>query len=390
MPLTALKVRHAGPGRHADMHGLYLIVRDTGTRSWLLRIQHRGQRRDFGLGSASQVSLADARLAVAEYRRMIRNGLDPINELGLRRKAVPNFEKVARDCYDAMKGGWKNGKHPSWMSSLENHVFPVIGKTPVDAIDSAAVLRVLEPIWLTIPDTARRILQRIGATLDYAHIKGLVPEEISLRSVTRGLPRQARQVTHLAAMPYADVPAFMQKLAALENSVGRDALKLTILTAARSNETRFAKWGEFDLDKCIWSIPAVRMKMKEPHVVPLSPPAIALMRRLRDAQVLLEGAISANGLVFRGAKNRAISDTTMVKAMRDMGINGVTVHGFRSSFTDWTADQTNFPKEVADKALAHKIPNAVEAAYRRTDFFDKRRVLMSQWADFVAKGMKLW
>ncbi|MBB5718716.1 integrase [Stakelama sediminis] len=386
LPLTALKVRHAGPGRHADMHGLYLIVRDTGTRSWMLRIQHRGRRRDFGLGSVNAVSLADARLAVADYRRMIRNGLDPVQELGLRRRAAPDFETVARDCYDAMKGGWKNGKHASWMRSLENYVFPVIGSTPVDAIDSAAVLRVLEPIWLTIPDTARRILQRIGTALDYAHIKGLVSEEISLRSVPRGLPRQHRQVTHLAAMPYGDVPAFMQKLNALENSVGRDALKLTVLTAARSNETRFATWGEFDLDKGIWSIPGSRMKMREPHVVPLSPAALALIHRLREAHIALEGKISENTWVFAGSTGKPISDATMVKAIRAMGITGVTVHGFRSSFTDWAAEQTDFPKEVADKALAHKISNAVEAAYRRTDFFGKRRILMDQWAAFLFRG----
>jgi integrase len=383
MPLTALKVRHASPGRHADMHGLYLIVRNSGTRSWMLRVQHRGRRRDFGLGSVSEVSLAEARIAVADYRRIIRNGLDPEKELGLRRKTAPNFEKVARDCYEAMKGGWKNGKHPSWLPSLENHVFPSIGKTPIDAVDSAAVLGVLEPIWLTIPDTARRILQRIGTTLDYAHIKGLVPEEISLRSVTRGLPRQARHVTHLAAMPYPKVSGFMKRLTALENSVGRDALKLTILTAVRSNETRFARWGEFDLDAGTWSIPGSRMKMKEPHVVPLSPPTITLMRRLRDEHLALEGEADADALVFVGSTGNAISDATMAKAMRDMNVTGVTVHGFRSSFTDWAAEQTDFPKEIADKALAHKVPNAVEAAYRRTDFFDKRRILMDQWAAFV-------
>lgn len=230
----------------------------------MLRVQHRGRRRDFGLGSASDVSLADARIAVADYRRMIRNGRDPVKELGLRSKAAPTFEMVARACYDAMKGGWKGGEHPSWIPSLENHVFPLAGRTPINAVDSASVLRVLEPIWLTIPDTAKRILQRIGTTLDYAHIKGLVPEEVSLRSVTRGLPRPTRQVTHLAAMPYLKVPAFMKNLFALENCVGRDALKLTILTAVRSNGTRFATWGEFDLDDGIWSIPGCRMKMKEP------------------------------------------------------------------------------------------------------------------------------
>jgi integrase len=187
-------------------------------------------------------------------------------------------------------------------------------------------------------------------------------------------------------MPYEDVPAFMKKLTELENTVGRDALQLTVLTAARSNETRFATWEEFDLDKGTWSIPGGRMKMKETHVVPLSPPAITLIRRLRDEHLALEGQIAANALVFASSTGNAISDATMAKAMRDMDVTGVTVHGFRSSFTDWAAEQTDFPKEVADKALAHKIPNAVEAAYRRTDFFDKRRVLMDQWATFVTKG----
>jgi integrase len=306
-----------------------------------------------------------------------------VKELGLRRDSAPNFEKVARACYDAMKGGWKNGEHPSWLPSLENYVFPTIGKMRIDEVDSAAVLRVLEPIWLKIPNTARRILQRIRATLDYAHIKGFVPEEISLRSVTRGLPRQTNQVTHLAAMPYVDVPAFMKKVMALDNSVGRDALKLTVLTAVRSNETRLATWGEFDLDAAIWSIPGSRMKMKEPHVVPLSPPAVALLRRLRDERIALDGKLDSERLVFVGMRGKAISDVTMMKAIRDMKITGVTVHGFRSSFTDWAAEQTDFPKEVADKALAHRIPNAVEAAYRRTDFLDKRRLLMGEWASYL-------
>ncbi len=349
----------------------------------MLRIQHRGRRRDFGLGSASDVSLAEARIAVADYRRMIRSGLDPVKELGLWRQSAPSFETVARACYDAMKGGWKGGEHPSWMPSLENHVFPLIGKTPIDAVDSTGVLAVLEPIWLTIPDTARRILQRIGTTLDYAHIKGKLPEEVSLRSVTRGLPRQTRQVAHLAAMPYAKVPDFMKRLTALDNSVGRDALKLTVLTAARSNETRFATWGEFDLEAATWSIPGGRMKMKEPHVVPLPVPALALICRLRDERIALDGKVDPTRLVFPGLRGKAISDVTMMKAIRDMKITGVTVHGFRSSFTDWAAEQTDFPKEIADKALAHKVPNAVEAAYRRTDFFEKRRTLMAMWADYI-------
>ncbi len=383
MPLTALKVRHAQAGRHADIHGLYLIVRDTGSRSWMLRMQHKGARRDFGLGPVCDVSLADARIAASDYRKMVRSGLDPVKELGLRRRVLPNFETVARNCYDAMKGGWKDQRHASWLSSLENHVFSSIGKMPIDEIDSSAVLNVLEPVWLTIPDTARRILQRIGTVLDYAHIKGFVPEEISLRSVTRGLPRQARQVTHREAMAYAGVPAFMKKLLALANSAGRDALKLTVLTAVRSNEVRFATWGEFDLERGTWSIPATRMKMKEPHVVPLAPPALALMHRLASERKALDGKLVPESLVFSYAGDKAISDMTMVKVLRDMKIASITVHGFRSTFTDWAAEQTEFPKEIADKALAHMVPNAVEAAYRRTDFFEKRRTLMDQWSAYA-------
>jgi integrase len=178
----------------------------------------------------------------------------------------------------------------------------------------------------------------------------------------------------------------MKRLVALENSVGRDALKLTVLTAARSNETRFATWGEFDLQKGIWSIPGSRMKMKELHVVPLSPPAVAILKRLHDERLALDEKITSHTPVFVGSTGKAISDITMAKAMRNMKVTGVTVHGFRSSFTDWAAERTDFPKEIADKALAHKIPNAVEAAYRRTDFFDKRRVLMDQWAAFITSG----
>lgn len=383
MALTTLKVKHAGPGRHADMHGLYLLVRESGTRSWVLRMQHAGHRRDFGLGPAHDVPLAEARILAADLRKAIRLGIDPPSKRKASRKSAPTFEKVVRDCYDAMKGGWKDQRHASWMSSFERHVLPQIGAKAVTAVDSAAVLSVLEPIWLTIPDTAKRVLQRIGTVLDFAHIKGLVPEEISLRSVTRGLPRQTRQVTHRAAMPHEDAPAFMKALTALPSTLGRDALRLTILTAVRSNETRKASWGEFDLDKAVWSIPAARMKMKEAHVVPLAPAAVKLLRALRQRHLELHGEVKPESLLFSFAGDKPISDMTMLKVLRDMKIGNATVHGFRSTFTDWVAECTNVPKEVADKALAHRIANAVEAAYRRTDFFDRRRVLMNEWAEFL-------
>jgi integrase len=352
----------------------------------MLRYQHKGRRRDFGLGPVHDVSLAEARVAAMDIRKMVRAGLDPVEQRGLKgpsRASRPAFEVVARKCYESLRAGWKDRRNASWIASFENHVFPLIGSKPVDAIDSKAALSVMEPIWLTIPDTARKILQRIGAVLDYAHIKGMIAQPVSLRSVRKGLPRQTRQVQHRQAMPYKDVPGFMAKLMALTPSVGRDALKLTVLTATRSGEVRNAVWGEFDVEKAVWSIPAERMKMKEGHVIPLAPEAVMLMRRLHDEQLVLDGEIEPERLIFTHYGARAISDVTMLKALRDMGIDGITVHGFRSSFADWAAEQTDVAKEVVEKALAHKVPNAVEAAYRRTDFFEKRRVLMERWSGFV-------
>lgn len=377
MALTALKVKNAKPGRHVDGRGLCLFVKESGARAWVLRMQHNGRRRDYGLGSSLDVSLIEAREAATALRRQVREGIDPVAERRKSRKVVPSFETAARECYEALKEGWKNRRYANWISSLENHVFPLIGSKPVDQVDSPCVVEILSPIWLEIPETARRILQRIGAVLDFAHIKGWCAQEASLRSVRKGLPRQTAKTTHLQAMPYADVPELMSKLTAASPTTGRDALRFTIYNTVRSNETRLAVWTEFDLDKGIWTIPGERMKARETHVVPLSAPAIALLRRrwkVRSAD---------DGLVFSNDGEKPISDMTMTKLMRDDGIKGATVHGFRSAFTDWAAEKTDFPKEVADKALAHKLSNQVEAAYRRTDFFDKRRELMARWAKFL-------
>jgi len=386
MALTALKVKNAKPGRHVDGRGLCLLVKPSGARTWVLRMQRHGKRRDYGLGSALDVSLAEARDAASALRRQVREGVDPVAERRKARKVAPSFETAARDCYEALKEGWKNRRHANWISSLENHVFPLIGAKPVDQVDNASVVEVLSPIWLDIPDTARRILQRIGAVLDFAHIKGWIADEVSLRSVRKGLPRQVDKGGHLEAMPYTDVPALMARLAAASPTTGRDALRFTIYNAVRSNETRFAIWTEFDLDKAVWTIPGERMKAGETHIVPLSAPAMALLRKRWKERA------SDAGLVFSADGEKPISDMTMTKLLRDDGIKGVTVHGFRSAFTDWSSEKTRFPKEVADKALAHKLPNKVEAAYRRTDFFEKRRNLMARWAEFLdkvpAKGNK--
>lgn len=377
MALTTLKVKNAKPGRHTDSRGLCLLVKDSGARTWVLRMQRHGQRRDYGLGSALDVSLAEAREAAAALRRRVREGFDPVAERRKARKIVPNFEAATRTCHETLREGWNGGHHAKWLASFEKHLFPKIGKKPVDQVDSACVVEALAPIWLEIPETARRILQRISVVLDFAHVKGWVPGEVSLRSVRKGLPRQNDKRGHMEAMPYADVPALMQKLAVAAPTTGRDALRFTIYNAVRSNETRFAVWTEFDLDKGIWSIPGERMKAREAHIVPLSAPVVALLRKRWNERT------SDTGLVFSHNGEKPISDVTMTKLLRDDGIAGITVHGFRSSFTDWAAERTRFAKEVADKALAHKLPNKVEAAYRRTDFFDKRRSLMARWAEYL-------
>ncbi len=355
MALTVLKVKNAKSGRHVDGRGLCLVVKPSGARTWVLRMQLKGHRRDYGLGSAHDVSLADARTAAAELRRRVREGFDPVAERRKARKVIPTFEAATRTCHETLGDGWKDGHHVRWLSGFERHLFPRIGKKPVDKVDSACVVEALSPIWLEIPETARRLLQRIGVVLDFAHVKGWVPEEVSLRSVRKGLPRQNDKRGHMEAMPYADVPALMRKLAAASPTTGRDALRFTIYNAVRSNETRLAVWTEFDLENAVWTIPAERMKAGETHVVPLSVPVVVLLRKRWNERT------SEIGLVFSNDGKKPISDMTMTKLLRDDGFASITVHGFRSTFTDWAAECTDFPKEVADKALAHKLPNNAEA-----------------------------
>lgn len=376
--LTALQVKNAKPGRHADGRGLYLLVRESGSRSWVLRTQVDGKRKDLGLGPTARLSLAQARAKASELRTRIKGGEDVRSQEPPSKPSVPTFAEAARVCHEAMKGGWANKRHSdSWLASLENHIFPAIGTIGVDQVTSVMVRDALTPIWLSIPETARRILQRIGTVLDYSHIEGWCPQEAALRSVTKGLPRQPAEEGHFVAMPYTGVPTLVVQLNALPETAGRDALLFTLLNAVRSGETRLAVWSEFNLKSAVWSIPAARMKMKKPHVVPLAPAVVTILERrwrLRSHD---------QGLVFSTDGTRPLSDMTMTKVLRDLGHEKVTVHGFRSSFTDWAAEKTKTPKEVVDKALAHKLVDRVEAAYRRTDFFERRRRLMKAWANFV-------
>ncbi|HEX8414171.1 MAG TPA: integrase arm-type DNA-binding domain-containing protein [Sphingomicrobium sp.] len=375
--LTALKMKAlTEPGRYSDGDGLILDVSAKGSASWLLRIMIAGKRRDIGLGSLKVLTLAEARAKPADYRRQIAQGIDPVAERKKVADPVPTFRDAALRVHEEHKAAWKNGKHQDqWINTLTSYAFPMLGDRLVNDIEGPIIRDVLATIWLAKPETARRVRQRIGAVLDWSYAKGYRASEAPMRSLSKGLPRQPRKDGHFAAMAYTKVPHFLTSLRE-RKSVGRLALEALILTAARSGEIRGATWGEFDLESGLWSVPAERMKMGRVHHVPLAPAAIDAFRRAEAFRA------PCTDLVFPGQNlKRPLSDMTLLKVMRDLE-TGVTVHGFRSAFRDWAADETSYPGEVAEAALAHAIPNKVEAAYRRTDFLEKRRALMRDWAAF--------
>ena len=374
---TAVKAALGKPGRHSDGDGLILAVGTGGSGSWMVRVQKDGKRRDIGLGSASKVTLSEARTRAAAARAQVEAGLDPVAQ---RRKAagIPTFREAAAQVHAEHKKGWKNGKHQNqWLRTLEVYAFPTLGDRLVSEIDGPAVRDVLADIWTDKPETARRVRQRIGAVLDWAYSKGHRESEAPMRSLSKGLPRQPKKNGHHAAMPYADVPTFLDRLRE-RGSWGRLALEAAILTAARSGEIRGATWSEVDLGKALWTVPAERMKAGKEHVVPLSSAALRIFQRAHELRT--EGC----PFVFHGAKrDKPMSDMTLVKVLRDMG-ESVTAHGFRSSFRDWVSEETQFSGDLAEAALAHAIPNKVEAAYRRGNLLEKRRGLMEAWGKFCA------
>ncbi|MBA4757750.1 integrase arm-type DNA-binding domain-containing protein [Sphingosinicella sp.] len=366
-------------GKHSVGDSLLLVVGTNGTRSWIARVRSPdGRRRDIGLGPLADVSLAEAREKARELRGQTRAGLDPLAEKRKAARVVPTFEAAARKVYAEREDGWKSQKHrEQWLNSMEHHVFPKIGRLPINAVTGPLIVEALKPIWTTKPETASRALQRIASVVAWGAAHGYRDSEAPVRAIRMGLPPQPRRSGHFAAMPYTDVPSFMQRVRAETVTVGRLALQFVILTAARSGEARGARWDEFDTDKALWTIPKERMKAGDEHVVPLSPAALALLKQIPRLEKC--------PLVFPGVKRQPLCDATLGKILRDAG-ETCTVHGFRSSFRDWISEETNFPGEVAEKALAHKISNAVEAAYRRGTLLEKRRAMMNAWAAFLEGG----
>lgn len=374
--LCATGVRAATrPGRLGDGDGLFLVVGRSGSKSWMVRVQKHGRRRDIGLGSASKVSLAQARERARQVRAWMEDGLDPVFE---RRKAVgiPTFKEATKKVVALHQKTWRNEKHEAqWLRTLEVYAWPALGDIRVSEITGPMVRNVLAEIWLTKPETARRVRQRIGAVLDWAYASGYRDTEAPMRSISKGLPRQQKKEGHFAAMPYAEVASFMKRLRERE-SFSRLALQFAILTAARSGEVRMAVWDEIDFQNRLWTIPPERMKAKREHVVPLSEPAIRILRRCKELRLRDEP------LIFPGSRpKQPMSDMTLTKLLREMKVP-YTAHGFRSSFRDWASEETDVQGEVAEAALAHMVRDKTEAAYRRGNLLEKRRVLMADWGRF--------
>jgi integrase len=377
------------PGTYTDGGGLVVRVKPGGGKFWVMRYALNKVSREMGLGSVRDVPLKDARQAAAAARKLLAVGVDPLTQRKatldaerLEAARAMSFKECAETYIKAHSPSWRNPKHrQQWTNSLRDYAFPIFGKLPVADIDTSLVLKALEPIWAKKPETARRVRCRIESVLDWAKTREYRKGENPAR--WRGhlgnlLPARGKSpVKHHPALPYADMQAFMVKLRE-EKGSGARCLEFVILSAARSGEARGATWAEIDLDAAHWTVPGSRMKAGREHRVPLSNAAIDLLKTM---QKLREG-----DLVFPSAKRgKPISDMTMGKTLKSMGRPDITTHGFRSTFRDWVSEQTAYPGEMAEMALAHTIGNKVEAAYRRGDLFEKRRRLMADWADYCDK-----
>lgn len=388
--LTVLKVKAIkAPGRSADGGGLYLYVSQTGNRSWVFRYRDRitGKLRDKGLGPLLDVTLEKARDLAANCRTALRDGKDPIDQKRQERIAAQverSSQVTFSDCVTryikAHEGSWRNAKHAAqWASTIDTYAAD-LKPPPVSAIDVGHVLGVLEPIWATKTETATRVRQRIEAVLDWATARRYRKGENPARwrgHLQKLLPAPAKlkNIQHRAALPYPDAPALMRELAAM-NTLAAVALRLQVLTATRPGEACAARWEEMDLAAGVWTIPATRMKAHREHRVPLAP---ELLRSLNNL------ARDDSGFLFPGKPTRSITTAATLKLLQGLR-PGLTTHGFRSTFRDWAAEQTAYSGEVVEAALAHAIKDKTEAAYRRTDLLDRRKLLMTDWERYCSSS----
>ncbi len=378
-----LKVRQVETlpaGFHADGGNLYLRVRDTGSRSWVFRWKQGGRVSELGLGSVLDRGLAEARELAAEMRNALANGSEPAAVLGRRNEKQKTFQEYALELIAAKRPGWRNGKHvQQWGNTLAQYAYPVVGAKRPDSVTLADIRAVLDPLWSTKTETATRLRQRIEAVLDYA----AVHEGTERRNPARWrgnldkvypAPRKIAPHRHHARAPYSEVPSIMRALRQ-RDSISALCLRFSILTASRSGEARGATWSEVDLSERVWTVPADRMKARREHRVPLSDEAVSILRLASHRR------IGGCPLIFPGGRGGLLSDVAVNKTLHSIAPD-VTAHGFRSSFREWGAEATGYSSAVLELALAHADKDKVQAAYQRSDLFDRRRALMKDWADF--------
>jgi integrase len=387
--LTALKVSgKRKPGMYSDGGGLYLQVTNTGAKSWIFRFRLRGKNGWMGLGPLHAVSLAEARVKATDCRRLCLDGINPIEARKDHRAAAAleaaksiDFSGCADAYIKAHRAGWRNVKHATqWRNTMDAYAIPTVGSLPVQGIDTGLVLKILEPIWTAKPETAGRVRGRIESILDWATARGYRRGENPARwrgHLDKLLPARSkvRRVQHHPALSYDDIPQFMRSLRQ-QGGTAAKALEFLILTVARTGEVLGAPWPELNLKDGVWTVPASRIKGAKEHRVPLSAPALAIVEAMKGKDPTY---------VFPGGRaTRPLSSMALLALLKRMGRSDLTVHGFRSTFRDWAAERTNYPREVAEMALAHALGDKVEAAYRRGDLFQKRRRLMDEWAKHCA------
>jgi len=381
-PLSVKRVEAIhDPGMYCDGNGLYLCVSGSFGKSWICRTVVHGKRRDFGLGSASLVTLKEARGAAYHIRKAARQGENPRSQ---RQQPSLSFEEAAKCAFEAQKAKWTSEKHAeNWWSSIERFVLPSLADRPLDSISARDIYAILEPIWVTTHDTARKVKQRISLVFDWAKGSGHYFSENPVNGIKRALPAVRQQVRHHASLPWQELPDLMLKLSKRDDLSAR-LMEFTILTCLRSNEVRGMKWNEVHGDT--WTVPAERMKSRIEHRVPLASQCQLLLEQLprSDTEIVFPGPIGT-----RDGRGRPMSDVVHSKLMKRMGVEGITLHGFRSTFRDWCTENKVGEWESSEMVLAHTVGNAVERAYARSDRFEQRKIIMEQWADFaLSKSQK--
>ena len=377
MKLTAKFVENVSEaGKYYDQHGLFLHVRPSGAKKWLQRYTFQGRRREIGLGSAKIVSVATARRNAHQNLVLVSEGIDPIEDKK-QDTVIPKFEVAARKVYEDNRPTWRNAKHAAqFITTLETYAFPVIGSMSVKEINSSHILRILSPIWVAKAETAKRVRQRLSTVFKYCVAQQWRTDDPANIAIVEALPNPKRKVQHRKSISYNDVSDFIETVskssAGLSTKLG---LEFLILTATRSGEVRNARWNE--VNGSLWTIPAERMKAGVAHRIPLPSRCIEI---LAEAKEISQGS----GFIFEGTKpNKPLSENTFNKLMKELGLE-VHAHGFRTSFRTWTQEKTNYPREIAEAALAHSLRDKAEAAYARSDLLEKRAEMMEAWAQFIS------